>query len=79
MVGTRRTIITDETFDHIIIALLGIPTLSETYKALVKAGVITAYDLCGIIEKDIQDLVYDTYEADGITILTQDNPIPIHH
>jgi hypothetical protein len=65
MVTTRRTKMTTNTLDHVIITLMEIPIKSHTYTVLKEQGITSAFDISSLNDDVIPDLVADLHDEDG--------------
>jgi hypothetical protein len=78
MVTTRRTTMTDATFDYVVNTLMCIKTKSHTYKVLREYDLTSAYDIISMDDATLDSLVAD--EVDDKNVVTnKDKPIPTYN
>jgi hypothetical protein len=78
MVTTRRRTMTDTTFDHVVITLMNINVKQHTYKVLRGNNITSAYEIIGLTDDMLANLVYDDIDDTG-TIVYHDKPIPYYN
>jgi hypothetical protein len=77
MVNTRRSTMTDQTFDHVVIQLMDIGTQTIGYKILVHNHVSSAYDLAALTDNEIQNMVTNELDSTG-AVSNKDVKLPLY-
>ena len=74
-ISTRNRVMTDKTFDHVVLTLMGMNTASKCHQCLVKNGITTAAGIASMDQTTVELLRYDTIDSSG-NVTEKDIEIP---